>query len=158
MLKEVTGDLFKCVLKTNSVSQVIYHGCNAQGKMGAGFAKGFKANFPEAHKAYLFHLAGFAHFKNALGSIAVQEEKQLILVSAITQLYYGNEPGVAYADREAIRLSLIETINRFPGKTIHMPRVGCGYGGLHWDTVKRLLQHIDADHNPANNTLTVWSI
>lgn len=158
MLTEVTGDLFKCVTSIHPKDFVIYHGCNAQGRMGAGFAKTFKEKFPKAYQTYLYHLANYNYFQNTVGTISVYLEKEMALVSAITQAYYGREAGVVYADIKAIEKTLKETIDMFPGKTIHMPRVGSGNGGLDWDVVKGLLENIDKHHNPNNNQLTIWSI
>ena len=47
----VTGDLIKLALEGNF--DVIIHGCNCFGTMGAGIAKTIKAEFPEAYKADL---------------------------------------------------------------------------------------------------------
>lgn len=145
-MKQIKANMFDFI--TPSITGfIIYHGCNAQGKMSAGFAKQFRETYPKAYNDYLFHLDGFCSPKEALGSVSITNINGLILASAITQEYYGRKAGYVYADIEAICNSLINTIGRHPNMTIHMPRVGCGLGGLSWGTVHDCLIEIENEYN-----------
>src|SRR5438105_4012234 len=47
-IERVSGDLFQNRFK----AQALGHGCNCQGSMGAGIAKGFKERYPEMFEEY----------------------------------------------------------------------------------------------------------
>ena len=46
MVEYVKGNLF------DEPQEIIVHGCNARGVMGAGFAKDLKEKYPENYKEY----------------------------------------------------------------------------------------------------------
>lgn len=120
---------------------IILHGCNAQGVMGSGVALAFKKKFPEAYYQYL------SDHKDGLltpGYISIyQESPTLILASGITQKYYGRDPSIRYVDYEAIREIFRKLEHKYPGRTVHIPKLGAGYGNGDWDIIEEI---IDSTH------------
>lgn len=128
MLKFNAGDILKVK------SGIVVHGCNAQGVMGSGLAKQIKMVYPECFKVYksLLAVKGLGH------TIWYPAKEDLWIVNAITQKFYGNEPGVRYTDYTAVK-SCFEYIFRYAAGTthsIHIPdMIGCGLGGGDRETV-----------------------
>jgi hypothetical protein len=99
-----TGDLLEAPERT------ICHGCNAQGKMGAGIAVPIKKRYPMAFDAYrqLYEAQGN---RLELGqAIWVSCPDGRTVINAIIQEFYGREPGVVYVSYPAIR-SVIDQID-----------------------------------------------
>lgn len=123
-LREVQGDIF------SARNIVRAHGVNCCGVMGLGIAVRFKQLYPEAYTGYreycdlsaqpgdcfyyegIFHLFVKDHWRNP---------------SEIEWV----ESAVAKMDKIAVEEGIEE---------IHMPRIGCGLGGLDWKDVKAILQ------------------
>jgi O-acetyl-ADP-ribose deacetylase (regulator of RNase III) len=65
----------------------------------------------------------------------VQVEPSVIVYNCFTQEFYGREAGRVYGSVPAIRTcltSVFMSAKEF-GKTLHLPRIGCGLAGLSWD-------------------------
>ena len=137
------GDLFQ------SEANVLAHGCNAHGYMGAGVAKEFKERYPEMFREYnklcksgkLSPGRNFYYFVGEFGG-------EKIIVNMITQESFRD------ARLEFIR-SCCEKISEgkitnFPAtgefskdiKSLAMPKIGAGLGGLRWIEVKELLEKV----------------
>ena len=89
----VSGNVFDAFLQPNSL---VVHGCNAQGVMGSGVAKYVKDNFPSAYYEYLRH-----HEEHGLKLGEVIPALVLPgrwILNAITQEFYGRDPGRVYVD------------------------------------------------------------
>lgn len=130
---------------TKTLRGVIAHGCNCQGVMGSGVAKALRDKWPmifpryramvDAHSGNKSVLLGRSVLVNVGADDPLIEINSLFVANLFTQEYYGAD-GRVYASVAAIEEALDETM-RFCWAAelpLYMPRIGCGLGGLDWDT------------------------
>lgn len=140
MLKYVKGDLF------SATEGYIVHGCNCQGVMGSGVALAIKNKYPSAYLDYLEYCSDLGN--TLLGTIQyTQVTKNLTVANAFTQVYYGKD-GKQYASYEAIdSVFTILAGKVYTNTPIHMPKIGCGLGGLKWEEVYKYLEYRLNNHD-----------
>lgn len=125
----------------------IIHGCNAQGRMGTGFAKELRERFPDAYKAY-----NDAYVNNnnrlELGTVINHPvHSSLVICNAITQQFYGYD-GKKYVSYDAID-TIFEELNK-TAKTVldlklvdsvhfHFPKIGAGLAGGDWEIIEKII-------------------
>ncbi len=145
MIKHFDGDIFTSEL------DVIGHGVNCLGQMGAGIAKTVKQIYPVTYNVY----------RKACKTIGLEGGDLLPVLNPdgrwILNLASQYDTG-RNADLEFLEDSLESTYAwcRDNGKTAFaLPEIGCGIGGLDWDTeVLPLMEEYDKK-NP-DITLEVW--
>ncbi len=122
----------------------ILHGVNCKGVMGSGIAKALRDKYPEIYPGYKnwcdhmgHRMLGLVHFKTVSDTLKV--------FNCFTQEGFGYDKTAKYASKEAIMkcLDLVEDqildfceyehSSQLP-ETIYLPRIGCGLGGLDWET------------------------
>lgn len=122
---------------------IVAHGCNCQGKMGAGVALAIRKKWPAAYYEYvdLVSSVGPKNRASLLGKSQVVEVERteisvVYVANLFTQEYYGREPGRRYADPKAIRHALANCLIVCSNYDLplYMSRIGCSLGGLDWDT------------------------
>lgn len=142
------GNLFEhvlpeCVTAGDDV-HIIVHGCNAQGRMGSGFAKELRDRFPEAYGAYMQH---HKQFGLTMGTnVPYTVSKNLVIMNAITQEFYGYD-GSKYVSYDAIS-SCFESINNLSFElqkdgtkvTVHFPMIGAGLAGGKWEIIETIIE------------------
>lgn len=111
---------------------LIIHGCNASGGFGSGLAGQIKDKYPQVYKEFKKIPVG----KSSLGHLQiVHAATNLYIGNAVTQLGYGYDGG-RYADTgaifEVLSLAAKSEIGRKMG--ILTVRIGCGLGGLSWES------------------------
>lgn len=122
-----TGDLFAM-----PDLEAIGHGVNCKGKMGSGIAVVFRNTFPAMHKAYVKLCS---EGKLQLGMVFPwhDEERDLWIFNMASQYYPG-----ADARMDAL-LTTVDKVLAFCEKrnirSIGLPQIGCGIGGLDWAEV-----------------------
>jgi O-acetyl-ADP-ribose deacetylase (regulator of RNase III) len=135
----ISGDLFVNRVKAEAFA----HGCNCAGSMGAGIAVGFKERYP----------AMFEEFKRrckakppefALGDVFLWREE-----GAPAVFNLGTQPrpgrGATYPVVEAALRALRSAADEAGIRSIAMPRIAAGYGGLSWTKVKSQIAAAFAD-------------
>jgi len=131
-MKTTEGDLIKKA-KAGEFNLIV-HGCNCFCTMGAGIAKGIKAEFPAAFNADTATEKGA---KEKLGSCSFAEVEcgndKLVIVNAYTQFNYRG--GGVRVDYEALRSCMKWVKQKFPGKQIGLPKIGAGLAGGDWDKI-----------------------
>ena len=130
---EIKGNLL------SAKEEYIGHGVNCKGKMGKGIAKLVASSHPIVFREY----AEYCKKQDIIGTYQVVFSNNKHIINFFTQEAYGND-GV-YASLEAIAASIVSFITDHPSiKTIAIPRIGTGLGGLSWeDEVKPLLYIIE---------------
>lgn len=128
MLKYIEQDA------TEILSGIIAHGVNCQHRMASGIAKTIREKFPRAYQTYMNNPKG----KEMLGTahiVCVDEEADLHVANVYTQVFYGYGGG-RYASLYAIEegMTFVGSIAEGYQQNIYMPRIGCGLGGLDWNT------------------------
>lgn len=131
-MKFIQGNLL------NAETEAIVNTVNTVGVMGKGIALQFKERFPQNFKAYK------EACKNGLvktGKMFVFTESDLqgqkIIVNFPTkEEWYKNSQ---YKWIEEGLEDLVKVINKLQIKSISIPPLGCGNGGLKWDKVKDLM-------------------
>ena len=131
MLTIEYGDCLNAVVEAEKAGKVIVaHGCNAQGVMGAGFAKLVRDLWPYAYKSYreIYKEKGFHLGQVVLSS---DDDTNVIVANCITQEYYGRDKNVCYIDYDAVACSAIAVAEyaRCHHLPVHMPLIGGGLGG-----------------------------
>ena len=143
-MKTVDGDLIKLALNGNF--DVIIHGCNCFCTMGAGIAKGIKAEFPEAFKADANTEKGS---KEKLGTYScatvMRNGHEITIVNAYTQHNWRGR-GVK-ADYDAIQKVFASIKLSFSGKRIGYPLIGAGLAGGDWGIISNIISNQLADEN-----------
>lgn len=138
-IKYITGD---ATAPVGNGIKVIVHICNDIGAWGAGFVLAISKKWkqPEEHyRALESYTLGDAHF--------IQVEPDIIVVNMIAQHGIGrDELGKAPIRYDALKKAL-EKVDEYcwmnsadTPHSIHMPRIGCGLAGGHWELVSETIQ------------------
>ena len=135
-IKEVVGDIFSSL----QPGDLLVHGCNAQGVMGAGIARIVKDLFPGAFALYSVHLR--AYLKNPLGTVSfyADESRKVVIANAITQERFGADSRqVCY---NAVSDCFSEVFQYAIGTCaprVIFPAIGAGLGGGRWDIIYAII-------------------
>lgn len=121
---------------TSIASGIIVHGVNCQGKMGAGVALAIKNKWPIVYYNYKDICKKYHNNKNELlGQLQPNKiNDNLIVYNLFSQLNYGRDVGRRYADIDCIYNGLETIRNLHKESIIHMPQIGCGLGGLNFQS------------------------
>lgn len=116
----------KDILKSDA--ELILIPVNCVGVMGAGLAKQFKEKFP--------HL--YSQYRKLCESNAIDVGKEPVVLCGKwcmfpTKKHWKNPSKLEYIESGLKKLSETEY------KTIAVPKLGCGCGGLNWNDVKQLV-------------------
>lgn len=143
-IQYVTGDLLSAPEKT------IVHGCNAQGVAKSGVAKVIREKYPRFYDDYKRHekLLGLS-----MGDIIITEENPHIIVSAITQEYFGREPNTKYVSYDAIdtafqKLDSIVAQIDDDIQHIAMPLIGAGLAQGSWSVIEKIIENRAINFKP----------
>lgn len=141
---------------------VIAHGCNCQGVMGSGVAFALRNRwriiFDSYHKMCvksrmcsninrnndILGCVDFVHVEHTIVS-------DVYVANVITQQYYGRMKGKQYADLDAIQKGMTKVLQFAVEKDlpVYMPKIGCGLGGLDWDTsVREVIEQLSEQFHP----------
>lgn len=129
------GDIFQ------SEVEAIVNPVNCRGVMGKGLAQQFKKKWPAYYKDYVRICTGQLMFG---GEIHIYEngEKPKYIISFPTKLDWYNQSKMAYITDGLIELK--KAIYEKAIKSISIPALGCGCGGLNWfDVRKEILRILD---------------
>lgn len=112
---------------------IVAHGVNCSGAMGSGVAGSIRRKWPIVYTTFKSDGTG----AKQLGRVKYIfiNRKDLIVANCYTQIFYGRGGG-RYADPKAVEKTLRDvghTAMLF-NHNIWMPRIGCGLGGLDWET------------------------
>ena len=137
----VSGDLFANLHN----AQALAHGCNCQGSMGAGVAKGFRERYPAMYEEYRRRCKADDPREFNLGDAWLWKAEDRPWVFNL-----GTQEGFwrSRASYEAIEQALQgmrESADREGLRTIAVPRIGVGYGGLSWKKVRAIVERVFAD-------------
>ena len=141
---------------------IVAHGCNCQGKMGAGVALAIRKKWPVVYFEYVDMVASVGRNRaSLLGRCQIIETEhaefsRVYVANCFTQEYYGREAGKRYADPAAISQSLnyVLRVCKNNDLPLYMSKIGCSLGGLHWDSdVAPMLMNFDSAFN---NELSIF--
>jgi O-acetyl-ADP-ribose deacetylase (regulator of RNase III) len=140
MIKETTRNLFE------AKAEALINAVNCVGVMGKGIALQFKQKFPADYfKAYKL---ACQNGELATGSVQVYELKNAqtnprYIINFPTKRHWRQTSRIA--DIESGLQSLVKTVELYGIKSVAMPALGCGLGGLHYAEVKPLIEKAFAD-------------
>lgn len=142
----MTGDLFAI-----PDMQVLAHGCNCAGVMGAGIARSFRTRYPAMYLVYQRKCRASVT-PLSLGDAWVWRDAALPWVANLaTQVRPGSRaiPAAIRTSLHALRQQCeTSAITR-----IAMPHIGCGLGGLRWEQVQPIVE--DVWHDWAGTLIVV---
>lgn len=131
-MKSVTGNLLA------SPAQALVNTVNTVGVMGKGIALQFKERFPENFKIY--EKACKAK-EVKIGKMLVVKEQTLegekIIINFPTKTEWFKKSQYSYIE-EGLK-DLVRVIDSYQIKSIAIPPLGAGNGGLKWDRVKEMI-------------------
>lgn len=115
---------------------------NCQGIMGKGLARQCKERHPQIHRHYR-HMCLNSDFSiTSLKMFLLNDDYAILLFP--TKKQWRNPSRLEWIDANLGRLATIMTLTLFPAlKTLHIPPLGCGEGGLDINEVYPLIkQHL----------------
>lgn len=149
-----TGDLLA------APERVLCHGCNAQGKMGAGIAVAVRKLYPKAFSDYrqLYEDQGGRLGLGQCVFAACDDGRTII--DAVTQEFYGRDPAVVYVDYDGVRRAM-QTINAWAKDNavgaVAFPKIGAGLANGDWSVIAAIIEDESTDFQPVVYELAVAS-
>ena len=140
MIEYTSGNIFDADV------EALVNPVNCVGVMGAGLAKQFKSRYPGNYKRY----------KEAcrIGRV-IPQEMFISPISMANPKYIINFPTKRHWKDKSLRLDIVHglaamrrDVDELGIKSLAMPALGCGLGGLKWEVVK----------NRMNNVLGHWNV
>lgn len=132
MIKFTTGNILE------SPAQALVNTVNTVGVMGKGIALQFKKAFPENFKAYI---KACKNKEIDIGKLFVFKENTLagekIIINFPTKKDWRKPSEYEYIEKGLD--DLIRVIKKYHIKSIAIPPLGAGSGGLLWEKVKRII-------------------
>lgn len=134
MITYKSGDILK------EDAEALINTVNCEGVMGRGIALQFKNAFPENFKAYA---AACKRGEVQPGNMFVFQTGKMVnpqfIINFPTKRKWRNKSRMA--DIESGLKALVETLCQYGIRSVAIPPLGCGLGGLSWTSVK---SHIEA--------------
>ncbi len=134
MIEYVTGDLL------NAKAEALVNTVNTVGVMGKGIALQFKEAFPYNNKVYVEACKNRELFPGKL--LAIWDSNLLLgkklIINFPTKIHWKQDSQYEYIEnglKALVRLIAQENI-----KSIALPPLGCGNGGLDWNVVKPMIK------------------
>lgn len=132
-MKEVTGDLWKSGADIILVPTNLTVTSSGHAVMGAGVARQCKRRYPEVTK-----VLGLSISAGLLQPVAIHLDP--VIYSFPTKYHYKNGSDKNLIRHCAWKFSTL-CIDGLHRPTVALPRIGCGLGGLDWETqVKPILE------------------
>lgn len=120
-------------------TEALVNTVNTVGVMGKGIALQFKENFPNNYKIYA---AACKRGELVPGKLLVTTEHTIAgdktIINFPTKTEWFQKSKYEYIEKGLI--ALIDTINAHQIKSIAIPPLGCGNGGLVWSKVKQMME------------------
>lgn len=140
MIKYIKGDIFV------SDAEAIVNPVNINGIMGKGLALSFKIEYPENYKAYV---KACKNKQIDIGKLFVFKDSnhfgEKIIINFPTKKDWYKPSKYEYIDKGLD--DLINVIKKYNIKSIAIPPLGCGLGGLDWNIVKSKIENKLSDIN-----------
>lgn len=133
----VSGDLF-----TNAYNaEAFAHGCNCAGAMGAGIAVAFRERYPAMYEEYRRRCKATPREFNPGDMFLWKDADQPWVFNLATQEHYWRSRATYVAVEQALA-TMRDLADRECVRSIAMPRIGAGYGGLSWRRVREIVERI----------------
>jgi O-acetyl-ADP-ribose deacetylase (regulator of RNase III) len=134
MLKFLKGDMFEYIHRVDAIINTV----NCVGVMGKGIALEFKKRYPD----------NFTIYKRVCEKKELTPGKMLIvknsystapkyIINFPTKNHWRGKSKIEYIENGLDALK--EELNKYSIRSVAMPPLGCGNGGLEWDQVKKLI-------------------
>ncbi|TKJ35674.1 MAG: phosphatase [Planctomycetes bacterium B3_Pla] len=136
----VSGDLFVNRFGVEAFA----HGCNCQGSMGAGIAKVFRECYPDMCEEYRRLCKSTPRQFNLGDSFLWKADQKLWVFNLGTQEHYWRCRASYQAITESLE-AMRRQANEEGIRSIAMPRIGAGYGGLPWNEIRPIVEHVFSD-------------
>jgi O-acetyl-ADP-ribose deacetylase (regulator of RNase III) len=136
----VSGDLFA----NEHHAEALAHGCNCKGSMGAGIAVGFRERYPAMYEEYRRRCKTTPRELNPGDAFLWKAENRPWVFNLATQEDYWRSRATYEAVERALR-EMRAQADAEGIRSIAMPRIGTGYGGLSWKKVRALIERVFAD-------------
>lgn len=139
MIKIVKGNLM------DSEADALINTVNTVGVMGKGIALQFKEAFPNNYKAYVKACKNNELEPGKLLAVWDQniETGKKLIINFPTKVHWRNPSQYTYIEKGLVSLKVL--LQKEKIKTIAMPPLGSGNGGLNWNNVKFLIEKELAD-------------
>lgn len=129
MIKYCSGDLL------NSEAEAIVNPVNCKGVMGKGLALQFKNKYPTNFRVYRNACAcGYLR----PGRMLTVKEDGKFIINFPTKDDWRQKSKLKYIEEGLV--SLLDEIEKYSIKSIAIPQLGCGNGGLEWQIVRKLIE------------------
>ncbi len=129
LIKYTTGDLLK------SSSDALVNTVNCEGFMGKGIAYQFKLQYPQNNKEYI---EACKTGRLTIGKLIYTVEKGKIIINFPTKDKWRAKSKIEYIEKGLDALIIL--IKQLNIKSISLPPLGSGNGGLVWGDVKFLIE------------------
>jgi O-acetyl-ADP-ribose deacetylase (regulator of RNase III) len=139
-IEYVTGDLFINRFRAEAFAQ----GCNCQGSMGAGIAVGFRERYTAMYEEYCRRCKAKPREFNVGDVFFWPEDGRPAVFNLGTQEDYWRSRAT-YLGIEQCLLAMLTLADADGVRSIAMPRIGAGYGGLSWKKVRAVIDRVFAD-------------
>lgn len=137
---------------TTVTKGIVAHGVNCQGVMGSGVALYIKNKWPKAFERYV-ELGSGEQLLSTTQIVPVDQD--LYVANCFTQVSFGNDRDVRYADVEAVQKCLSDVFRyaSMVDAPIYLPKIASDRGGLSWED--EVYPIIETLNNEYNNELSV---
>lgn len=128
MIEIVSGNIF------NSSCQALTNPVNTVGVMGAGLALQFKNRYPQMFQHYQ---TACRQKKFVIGQPSLYTANTPWILNFPTKVHYKDPSIYPYIENGLIYLR--QHYQEWELKSLALPPIGCGLGGLQWDHVRELI-------------------
>jgi O-acetyl-ADP-ribose deacetylase (regulator of RNase III) len=135
MTKETSGNLFQ------SNAEALINAVNCVGVMGKGIALQFKQKFPAEY--FIFYKLACQTGELAIGKVQVfglenVQTNPRFIINFPTKNHWREQSKIEFIE-SGLQI-LVKEVERYEIKSIAMPALGCGLGGLDYSEVKLLIE------------------
>lgn len=132
-IKEIKGNIFK------AKTQAIVNPVNIMGIMGAGIALQVKKKFPEVFESYKKACYDKSIINRGYHVYRIRDQDNLeYIINLPTKKHYF-EMSDYFSIEKSIE-TLISIIYSMEIRSISIPALGCGCGGLNWNIVRTIIK------------------